>query len=295
MSSPEAKIPKGYYIKARKIDVSEVAHKPPHVREIWDWLIRNANHKDRKCGNTTIRRGQILTSYKEIREGLHWRIGWRKMTFTKWQCENTMKLLKSAAMIATQKTTRGIIITIVKYDYYQNPKNYDNHTSATPTTTREPQATDTTNKNWEKGEKGNKQEKTYSSDSIEFGLAELLFSQIRLRKSDYKEPNLQNWSKHVDYMIRLDEREPERIEDVIKWCQEDDFWQDNVLSTATLRKKFDQLELRMNKEASKYERQGVRKTKQSPSKEAKADRQTAREAISEQDFGSCGKLLNTEE
>jgi hypothetical protein len=46
-------------------------------------------------------------------------------------------------------------------------------------------------------------------------------------------------------MIRLDERKPERIEQVIRWTQQDPFWQGNILSTAKLREKFDQLELKM--------------------------------------------------
>ena len=43
-----AKIKGGYYIKARQIQDSEIAHSPPHFREIWDWLIKEANHKDKK-------------------------------------------------------------------------------------------------------------------------------------------------------------------------------------------------------------------------------------------------------
>ena len=78
-------------------------------------------------------------------------------------------------------------------------------------------------------------------------LSSLLLSKIRERKPDYKEPNLQMWAKSVDLMIRLDKRTPERIEKVILWCQADDFWQNNVLSTATLRRQFDQLELKMRK------------------------------------------------
>ncbi|KPL25629.1 MAG: hypothetical protein AMJ75_00525 [Phycisphaerae bacterium SM1_79] len=145
MSEKKAKIARGYYIKARKIEDSEVAHKPPHIREIWDWLIRNANHTDRKCGDSVIRRGQLLTSYREIRGGLHWKVGWRKMTYSKWQCENALKLLKKATMIATQKTARGIIITVLNYDFYQNPKNYECHKKTNTRATREPQTTDTTN------------------------------------------------------------------------------------------------------------------------------------------------------
>jgi hypothetical protein len=33
----------------------------------------------------------------------------------------------------------------------------------------------------------------------------------------------------------------------MRWCQRDSFWQANILSTAKFREKFDQLELKMEK------------------------------------------------
>ena len=82
-------------------------------------------------------------------------------------------------------------------------------------------------------------------NSNEFRLSELLLNLILERKPDFKKPNLQSWSKHIDCMIRLDGRTPECIEAVIRWCQRDSFWQSNILSTAKLREQFDQLEMRM--------------------------------------------------
>jgi len=85
----------------------------------------------------------------------------------------------------------------------------------------------------------------YKPNSKEFVLSELLQNLILGRKPDFKKPNLQKWAIHIDRMIRLDNRKPETIEKVIRWCQTDDFWQNNILSTAKLRKQFDKLELRM--------------------------------------------------
>jgi len=91
-----------------------------------------------------------------------------------------------------------------------------------------------------------------------FRLAELLLSLILARKPDFKKPNLQGWAKDIDRMIRLDKRTPEQIEAVIRWCQQDLFWQSNILSAAKLREKFDQLELRMKgsngQQKPKYDR-----------------------------------------
>ena len=88
---------------------------------------------------------------------------------------------------------------------------------------------------------------TLRPNSNEFRLAELLLNLILERKSDFRKPNLQMWAVHVERMIRLDKRTPERIEAVMRWCQQDSFWQNNILSTANLREKFDQLELKMAK------------------------------------------------
>jgi len=149
------KIPGGYYIKARKIQQSAIAHAPPHVREVWDWLLLQANHQN----SGPLHRGQCLCTYKKIQEGLHWKIGYRKQKYTKWQIEHAMKWLTAATMVATTKTTRGMVITIQNYDYYQTPQNYECHMNAT----RKPQLPDTINKNDIKNER-----KKYSVDFEKF-------------------------------------------------------------------------------------------------------------------------------
>ena len=117
----------GFYIKAKKTQHSEIMHAPPHVREIWDWLLMNANFKDSKKGGLVVKRGQILTSYKEIQEALHWKVGYRKMKYSRSQIETATKWYMNRTMITTAKTTRGFIITILNYDKYQDIKNYENH------------------------------------------------------------------------------------------------------------------------------------------------------------------------
>jgi len=133
-------IPYGFYLRARAICDSEVAHASPLIREIWDYFLREANHKQRKVGDKTIRRGQLIRSYREILEDLHWYYRGRKYKYSKFQCEYAIKWLKKRKMIATQKLTRGMIVTVIKYNYYQNPENYK--------TTAKPQVNDTTNNNY---------------------------------------------------------------------------------------------------------------------------------------------------
>ena len=134
----------GYILKPRSILDSQIYKAPPHVREIWDHLLLKANHADDP--NSGIKRGQVWTCYAEIREALSWKVGWRTERYTKWQCEIAMKLLTRATMITTKKTTRGLIVTISNYDYYQDPANYENHSESHQRATRKPQTTDTINK-----------------------------------------------------------------------------------------------------------------------------------------------------
>jgi hypothetical protein len=142
-----AKIKGGYYIKARCIQDSEIAIMPPYIREIWDWLLKEANHSERKVNGSVIERGQLKRSFRDIQEGLKWMIGWRKMTYKKWQCENAMKFLRKRGMVTTMKTTRGMLITVCNYEHYQDPKNYESNTKADTRTTVNKQLTDTINKN----------------------------------------------------------------------------------------------------------------------------------------------------
>ncbi len=127
----EALIAGGYYIKARVIKESEVAHATPCVRETWDYLLREANWKGRKSHGKSIKRGQLVRTYKGIIDALYWRIGYRRERYTKTQMKTAMNWLRKRGMITTAKTTIGLVVTVVNYATYQDPKNYERHSEAT--------------------------------------------------------------------------------------------------------------------------------------------------------------------
>ena len=98
--------------------------------------------------------------------------------------------------------------------------------------------------------KGNGRDKI--QNAVAYELAEFFVGRIRDNKPDYKEPNLVEWAKCIDLMIRLDNRTPEKIRAVIDWVQKDNeprgdgfCWAVNVLSPQKLRKQFDRLEMQM--------------------------------------------------
>jgi hypothetical protein len=125
----------GYYLKARCVQEASVMSAPPHVREIWDWLLMKAMWRD----GDSLAKGQVLTSYDEIRKALSWKVGYRIERYSKWDCEKAMKYLTKEKMVTKVKTTRGLIITICNYAYYQNPSNYESHSEDHMRATREPQ------------------------------------------------------------------------------------------------------------------------------------------------------------
>jgi hypothetical protein len=51
------------------------------------------------------------------------------------------------------------------------------------------------------------------------------------------------WVSEGERMLRLDGREPDKVERCIRWCQADPFWRANILSMTKLRAKYDQLRL----------------------------------------------------
>ena len=179
------KIKGGYYIKARCIQDSEISIMPPYIREIWDWLLKEANHSDNKSNGLNIKRGQLIRTFKDIQEGLHWMIGWRKMTYQNWQCENAMKFLRERSMITTMKTTRGMLITICKYSLYQDPKNYESNSKADRRTTVAKQTPDTINKN-DNNDKNEIMKKEILSSKLDLEAPILYLNEKAKRKFDSK-------------------------------------------------------------------------------------------------------------
>lgn len=77
--------------------------------------------------------------------------------------------------------------------------------------------------------------KFFAEDSPELKLAKFLWEEMKKRGCEDKKPDLQKWAINIDYLLRLDKREPRRIAEVIRWCQQDEFWKKNIRSTNKLR------------------------------------------------------------
>lgn len=90
-------------------------------------------------------------------------------------------------------------------------------------------------------------ENKFSSDSKEYRLSLYLFNWIKKNNENSKQPNFQNWAKTFDLILRIDERKLEEVKQIVKWCQEDEFWYKNILNPTSLRKHYDKFVLEINK------------------------------------------------
>ena len=165
----------GYYLKARSFYESKIAHAPPHAREVFDYFLCKAFWKD----GEELQRGQLLTSYRAIQEDLRWYIGNRPVRYKKHQIETAVKLLARAGAVTTAKTTRGMIVTICNYDFYQTQESYESHSESDLKAMRDCHESPTIDETVKTGETGNQ-----STPAPEAGFPHDLFRRFKTAHRD---------------------------------------------------------------------------------------------------------------
>jgi len=79
-------------------------------------------------------------------------------------------------------------------------------------------------------------------DVEDLRLTNLLISLIQRNNPAWQmRGNIDTWANHIEKLRRIDKRTPNQIEYMIRWTQNDSFWQQNILSTAKLRQQFNDL------------------------------------------------------
>lgn len=71
--------------------------------------------------------------------------------------------------------------------------------------------------------------------------ADWIFDLIRQLNPSMKQPNLDSWANEIRKLREIDKRPDSEIRSLFQWANQDQFWQANVLSPATLRKQWDRL------------------------------------------------------
>ena len=156
-----------------------------------------------------------------------------------------LDFLQNEGYIIKISDTYGTHINICNYDTYQTPDTYRADTGETQVQRLcNGSATQVRTNNNDNNDNNVKNDKKYSPNSFEIRMSELLYNLILERNPKQKKPDMQKWAVFIDRMKRLDNRTEEEIEGAIRWCQNDEFWQNNILSTDKLKKQFDKLYLR---------------------------------------------------
>lgn len=219
-------IPGGFILLSRKLIESEIWKKPPLYLKVWVYLLLRAQHAPYK----KLHRGQLRTSIPEIQAACSWYIGFRKVTPTKAQIFQVLEWLRypngktsrnsyvqnherdaTSTMIATLKGTHGLLVTIDKYDFYQDPKNYEGNTESINETgtevIRRQRQPNNINKNLNNGNKNNiytpEFEQWYSAYPRPQAKQDTFKNFEKVRKEKGLEIILQCTKNYMDYINSL--------------------------------------------------------------------------------------------
>jgi hypothetical protein len=220
----------------RKIQRSAVFQNEGLLK-VWIWCMVKANHEDKWVPITTgkgttevlVKRGQFVFGRKSAAKAL----GMDESTVYK-----RMQKLTTMQNCNIQSNTHYSLVSVLNYEPYQGGESEQVTGKVTPK-----EHPSNTNKNY-------KNKRIYVEGSIELRLASFLLEEIQRNKPDFKKPNLQTWAREINLMIRRDGRVTDRIREIIVWAQSDSFWRKNILSTGSLRDKFDRLELAMQEKST---------------------------------------------
>lgn len=100
----------------------------------------------------------------------------------------------------------------------------------------------------------NKQKQETSSSSEAKALTTLLVSLMQENMPDMKpipDSYIRDWEHEADLMVGRDGRTWREAELVLRWCQADPFWKANIRSIPKFRKKYEQLKMKMEAEATR--------------------------------------------
>lgn len=128
----------GAFQVARKIFVSEIwLNKPSTWKVIWIYILGKVNHGK----NGKYERGEGYFNFTQEARSIG-------IDITTNMIKEFFQYARSSSMVATTRTTRGVVVKILNYNKYQTLNNYLTNTTSTTSETREKHERNTTiNKN----------------------------------------------------------------------------------------------------------------------------------------------------
>ena len=245
---------RGAFIISRNIFENPIWQDIPKFR-IFFYILGNAVFSEEgvKKGNITIRRGQLLSSYRRLSEELEYIENNAVKKYSVSVIKRKIDELVEEQRLQIEATELGTLFTVVNYDLYQSLDNYKDDSLEqrwnSVGTALEQRWNNNKNvkndKNVNNNNNNNNIRSKYKFETHHMKLAELLFKKIRENNPNAKEPNLKSWANTFRLMMERDKREGKEIQDLILWTQQHHFWYKNILSADKLRKQYDRLLLEM--------------------------------------------------
>lgn len=229
----------------------------PYYLKLWMYCLMKATHKEHEqlVGNQIIvlEPGQFITGRTSLSEDLNkgMKPQMKQSEISWWRHLNN---LETWGMLNIKKTNKYSVVSIVKWCEYQESEQQLNNNR----TTNEQQLITNKNVKNDKNEKNNTRKQVFEESSLPYQLAVYFLERIRENNPDHKQPNLQTWSEDIRKMLEIDNRTEEQIRYLMNWVQKDSFEMTNVLSPNKLRKRFDQLVMKVKQQKQK----SVKKTKE---------------------------------
>ncbi|CDQ39516.1 hypothetical protein [Virgibacillus salexigens] len=254
----------GYISLHRKLMENPIWADPNYLK-LWIYCLFEATHKEREqlVGNQMVKleRGQFITGRYSLSEDMNRGVKPKQKLdkLTWWRHLNN---LEKFGMLNIKSTNKYSIVTIVNYDVYQSNQHkteQDNEHQMNNKRTSDEHHLNTNNNVNNGNNKKNSPKQVYDETSIYYQLAEYFLDKIRNNNPEHKTPNMQTWSDDIRKMMELDKRSEKQIKYLMDWVQKDDFEMSNVLSPSKLRKRFDQLVIKVKKEKGTVQQPTERK------------------------------------
>jgi len=231
---------KGFVKLHRQILDSEIMNMPPVTRELWQYILLNAQHKPFK----NLKEGELFMRFKDVQDALCWYVGYRKMTYKKYDLTRSIRRLNESNMIATTKATHGILVKVLNYSLYQGSENGESNNESLTKATRKQRSCININKNDKNVKNDINTSQLFSKDCLEYKIASYLEKKIIENNPVFKprtESQLQKWCVDIDRLIRLDNAKTKDIKTIIDWIYQDEFWSSNIMSAKKLREHYPKL------------------------------------------------------
>lgn len=230
------------YIKVWRKTIDDGMLKNHKLWAFWSWCLLKASHKEIT----------VMIGYQEVKLKAGQFVFGRKaaayeMGMSERSVRTCLDSLLRSEKVTIKPTNKFSIITIMKWDAYQQEQNTNDQQVTNNRPTSDQQVT--TNKN-------EKNEKKYISPEIQNFVDEFI-SYIKTQKGNLapKSANLKEKSlETVDKLIRIDGFDLDYIKNVCRWALKDEFWSGAFFSLSELRKTSQNGNLKFQNMANAYEK-----------------------------------------